>query len=241
MKKLNWIIAGCVALYLTPGFAADSVKNQIAFDSAALLKTNSFPGLTSERSAHKIQAGKLFGGFFMYGLDKQQANFATGSSIETADERAAGIIGQNNNLYGHLFSRFLGNLFIDLAGGYSKIPQTPANYSSFYQNNMNNQYTSTWVASATALFSHTWKEFVFNANFGLTHINADYSPYMPFVAQALSSSVTTGLFDQNALANIGGGVTLNYKQYALRLEQQYLQQGNKSSNQSVLSLKLNLD
>jgi hypothetical protein len=148
------------------------------------------------------------------------------------------------------------------------------------------------------LFTHTWKEFAFNANLGLTHAEANQDAYsagyfsqtvptdlalntpnavsflhenaevsyrvnslfQPFVAGGLLQVVnlnnypsqslfawglpTNSLTDTGVDTNgykVGGGLSLNYKQVVLRLEQQYFQRGALyHNNQSIVSFKVNL-
>ncbi len=192
---------------------------------------------------------------------------------------------QAHNFYGHLFGQILQHFFVDLAGGndinadiLSSTWKMP-----YYKND--NVYNKDWVASATALFAHTWKEFMFNANIGLTHTMIDkhelalnaIQPWAPVkqnhayytqenaeLSYQINSTLrpfidggilqllnfnnvikpnwlsTLSNFDVNTY-KIGGGIALNYKQYMVRLEQQYFQQGNAYlGNQSTISLKINL-
>ena len=192
------------------------------------------------------------------------------------------------------------HIFVDLAGGYE--PNTGLSATQFsavqalnkYSADSNNAYSKNWFASASALFTHTWKEFAFNANLGLTHAEANQDPTNLYFAQTMASDLVPSLqnkvsflhenaelsyranglvqpfvgggllqvmnpsngsssllnlglpnsLDPNLDTNgykLGGGLSFNYKQYALRLEQQYFQRGTMyRSNQSTLSFKVNL-
>ena len=82
------------------------------------------------------------------------------------------------------------------------------------------------------------------------------SVFQPFIGGGLLQVVDLDNFSSSADATwikslnsptldttgykFGGGFAVNYKNYALRLEQQYLQRGNYfHSNQSTLTFKLN--
>ena len=319
-KKLKWIIANSCLLQISLVSAAQSLTDSgrlnntvsdplyrdFKFDSAKLLQMNSAPSL----SPHLVFNGFGFGstseeasassqspvnGFFLYKLQQ------TDSRLPLPSNPFANIENQpaNSSLYGHLFQRLVQHLFVDLAGGYESTDNSVTRFtpdSELYKYSVNgNSYSKNWFASASALFTHTWKEFAFNVNLGLTHAEANQDPYnlyfgqtmspelassslqnkvsflhenaelsyrvnsllQPFVGggllqvmtpsngtQSLVDLALPGSLDPSLDSNgykIGGGLSLNYKQYALRLEQQYFQRGELyRNNQSTLSFKVNL-
>lgn len=320
MKKiLKWIIANSCLFQLSLVYAAQSVTasgglsntasdplyRDFKFDSARLLQMNSTPSL----SPHLVFNGLGYGasskegtesnqspanGFFLYKLQQTDSRLPLPSNPFANNENQP----TNSSLYGHLFQRLVQHLFVDLAGGYESYDNSAARFSpdsELYKYSSNaNSYNKNWFASASALFTHTWKEFAFNANLGLTHAEANQDPsnfyfsqtmspelgsslqnkvsflhenaelsyrasslVQPFVGGGLLQVMTPnngsqsivdlalpGSLDPSLDSNgykIGGGLSLNYKQYALRLEQQYFQRGELyRNNQSTLSFKVNL-
>ncbi len=312
-KKLKWVIANSCLLQLSLVYAAqdltssstDPLYRDFRFDSARLLKMNSVPSLVP----HLVFNGLNYGansekgndsnespvnGFFLYKLEKTDSRLSLPSNPFANNEKQS----LNGSLYGHLFQRLVQHIFVDLAGGYESNDNSLARFSSdsdlYKDNSNNNAYSKNWFASASALFTHTWKEFAFNANLGLTHAEANQDPYNLYFAQTTTPAFATSLqnkvsfLHENAELSyrasslvqpffgggllqvvnpnnstqslvhlalpgsldlsldskgykIGGGLALNYKQYALRLEQQYFQRGELyRNNQSTLSFKVNL-
>lgn len=93
----------------------------------------------------------------------------------------------NHSLYGRVLSRLMQHVFIDLAGGYTQSyePNTPwvrLNPLAYQESSSKN-----WFASASALFTHTWKELAFNANLGLLHTPQDLFAYTGSVNPLASS------------------------------------------------------
>ena len=314
-NKLKWIIVSSCLMPFTAVLAdqtllgvnnttnktADPLYRDFRFDSAKLLQMNSAPLLaphvlfngTNDKKAVATNQSPA-NGFFLYKLQPTQSHVALPSNPFAVNESNQ----SNSTFYGHLFQKLVKHIFVDLAGGYE--PNTnPAlqtsSMSDLYKYNMSNpSYSKNWFASASALFTHTWKEFAFNANLGLTHAEANQDPYNLYFAQTLPTEQISSLqskvsflhenaelsykmnslfqpfvgggflqvmnpnnnaqsmmnfalpnsFDPNLDTNgykIGGGLSLNYKQYVLRLEQQYFQRGALyHNNQSTLSFKVNL-
>ena len=319
-NKIKWILANSCLLQLSLVSAAqhltdanafntavsDPLYRDFRFDSAKLLQMNSasalsphlvFNGLGYDSSAEGAATSNQgpANGFFLYKLQQTDSRLSLPSNPFANNEKQS----PNSSLYGHLFQRLVQHLFVDLAGGYESNNNPESRFSSdseFYKYGSNaNSYSKNWFASASALFTHTWKEFAFNANLGLTHAEANQDPYNLYFAQTLSPEsisasqnkvsflhenaelsyqanpllqpfVGGGLLqvvnpanagaqspfdlalpaslDPNLDSNgykIGGGFSMNYKQYALRLEQQYFQRGTLyRNNQSTLSFKVNL-
>lgn len=319
-RKLKWIIANSCLLQLSFVYAAqdltdsgglsnaalDPLYQDFKFDSARLLQTNSasslsphlvFNGLSSRSNTDEGNESNQSpaNGFFLYKLQQTDSRLSLPSNPFANNEKQS----TNSSLYGHLFQRLVQHLFVDFAGGYESNDNSATRFSPDselykYSSSVGNTYSKNWFASASALFTHTWKEFAFNANLGLTHAEANQDPYnlyfaqtmspaldsslqnkvsflhenaelsyrasslvQPFVgggllqvvnpnngSQSLVNLVLPGSLDPSLDSNgykLGGGLSLNYKQYALRLEQQYFQRGELyRNNQSTLSFKVNL-
>ena len=318
-KKLKWIITNGCILQLSFVFSAQHITNaddlnkavpdplyrDFKFDSAKLLQMNVAPSLSpylvfnslgyASNAAGKTEATQSpINGFFLYKLQKTNSPAPVSSDPFTNHENQP----TTNNFYGHLFQRLVQHFFVDLAAGYESNDTSGTQFSSDpelykYSNNESN-YSKNWFASASALFTHTWKEFAFNANLGLTHAEANQDPHNLYFSQTMYPDLISSLqnkvsflhenaelsyhansllqpfvgggllqvlnpnkgteslldwslpgssnpnFDNNGY-KIGGGLSLNYKQYVLRLEQQYFQRGELyRTNQSTLSLRVNL-
>ena len=317
-KRIIWILAQ-LFLPLSVVFAGqasnkitdtstDPFYTDFKFDSAQLLHTNSSIDLSAPRvvfnalGSKKPQSSQApASGFFLYKLDHSVVPIVVPSNPFSSSNSLAK--NSDSNIYGHLFQRLMQHLFIDLAGGIEPNNMLPTYFSPNAELNAysssTNSYSKNWFASASALFTHTWKEFAFNAHLGLTHAEASQdlmtlgyasddiasdfarglqsavsflhenaelsyhanSLFQPFVAGGLlqvvnannnnnptaslmSWGLPNSLTDMNLDTNgykIGGGLSLNYKHYVLRLEQQYFQRGNLyRNNQSMLSFKVNL-
>lgn len=289
----------------------DPLYRNFMFDSTQILKTRDTlgvgvdPRLVFDIASHKRSVDDSnnapVNGFFLYKLQQSSAGLPGLSHTflnDTSEQQP-----NSSSLYGHLFQRLMQHLFIDLAGGYQPHenliqPLAGNSISSGQSNSLLGTYTKNWFASASALFTHTWKEFAFNANLGLTHAEANpellnsgffstnslgteipgnpqnkvsfihenaevsyraHSLFQPFIGGGLlqvvnannnptntlqSWGLPSSLFDpmqDNTGYKIGGGVSLNYKQYMLRLEQQYFQRGNTyKNNEAVVTFKVNL-
>lgn len=311
-KIIKWTIANSCLMSLSLASAmqnlaspseinttnADPLYHQFMFDSAKLLQMNSAPVLglhETTNAAVSDSAQPISNGFFLYKLQPTESQLSLPSNpfVTNASQQP------KNSFYGHLFQRLMQHLFIDLAGGYEPTTNFANQFSpntELYKYGYSDSYSTNWFARASALFTHTWKEFAFNANLGLTHAEANQDPYsmyfaqtmappmlgegvankvsflhenaelsyrpnslfQPFVAGGLLQVVNVNNGSQSllnlALPNsssldpndnngykFGGGLSLNYKQYVLRLEQQYYQRGNLNrANQSTLSFKVNL-
>src|SRR3990167_2835452 len=217
-KKLKWIIANSCLLQISfvsaaqnltdsGGFnstASDPLYRDFKFDSARLLQMNSAPSL----SPHLVFNGLGFGsnseegsassqspvnGFFLYKLQQTDSRLPLPSNPFANTENKPA----NNSLYGHLFQRLVQHLFVDLAGGYESTDNSVTRFtpdSELYKYSTNgNSYSKNWFASASALFTHTWKEFAFNANLGLTHAEANQDPYNFYLAQTMSPELSSTL------------------------------------------------
>lgn len=292
--------------------ANDPLYRNFMFDTAQILQTKNTVGLgldphlvfdvANNKATMENSDNTPANGFFLYKLQQSASALSQGAAhtlINDGTEQPA----NSSSLYGHLFQRLMQHLFIDLAGGYQPNENFIQPFSSTTVNGGQNNsllgaYTKNWFASASALFTHTWKEFAFNANLGLTHAESNpdllnsgffssnnfgsdttgnpqnkvsfihenaevsyraHSLFQPFIGGGLLQVVNTNsnatsniqswglpssLFDptqDNTGYKIGGGVSLNYKQYMLRLEQQYFQRGNTyKNNEAVVTFKVNL-
>lgn len=268
----------------------------LSFQSSMLIKSNrqhrtdailAMGGSDFQFSKHTS------GGLFLYKLDGSSNSLLKTPAIPATDS-GSGMV--TNNLYGHLLTQVMTRVFVDFAAGLRQDPLRD-NWTMGLVNpktGMPNYASKDWFASATALFNHSWKEFVFNANLSAMHSDLDRDPYALYFASIPASLqgdkarskvsflqenaelryranetfqpfIDGGLLQVVDYANlhfgagmqnlgpasdlsldmngykVGGGLSFNYKNYAVRLEQQYFQRGARnSSNLSSLSVKMSV-
>lgn len=233
MKTLNWLIIGYLFAILSAHAGQnDSVLMEQEFKtilSSSYLKnlpynfrdytfdaTQSSPLNLAQESADlygleigNFKLNKNFSnGFFVYKLDNKinpSLLLPTPTSLQSSTA---------HSLYAHLLSRLVQHFFIDLAGGSG---QNATNYSphlnstSLYKNVYgNNNYSKNWFASATALFNHTWKEFVFNTNLTALHAEANPDPSAIYFSPLLNASLL-GIDGQKKISFLQENAEISYQ------------------------------
>lgn len=166
--------SGYEQLMFDPAIHKTATKSHdFKFDSSTLLQNNN---LTTHPAIYGQQFQfnrRLSGGLFVYRTDSPMQALSLPSSVSSS-------VNQNNNLYMHLLTRLMSHLFFDVAGGYGSNVSNAKYYLSNQQNL--NGYSKNWFASAAALFTHTWKEFVFSANLSAMRGDAQQDPYTPYLS-----------------------------------------------------------
>lgn len=214
--KNKWFFSTCYLLGMAAAYAqqtsyeqlmfepalrktAASAEHNFTFDSSALLK-NQLPANDSFSGQQFQFNPRLAGGVFVYHTDSPLQALALPPSVMNAAP-------QNGNLYVHLLTKLMHHLFFDVAGGYV---QDNTNVAHFYYNNAYNKgYSKNWFASAAALFTHTWKEFVFNANLSALRGDAQQDPYNAYFAYNNPWQTANGL--SNKMSFIQENAEIQYR------------------------------
>lgn len=107
---------------------------------------------------------------------------------------------RNNTLYAHVMKQFNANYFLDLSAayGWNKVNTTSflAPGTRSQQIGYSSTHSSNWFASATGLYSKSWKRFVLTANARLLYSEVNTGSY-PFIFQSnLPAQVVQPLSNQ---------------------------------------------
>ncbi|QRN04925.1 autotransporter outer membrane beta-barrel domain-containing protein [Legionella sp. MW5194] len=150
------------------------------FDSSKLLTFNRFNGHSNLYGVggNNFQFNqRISGGFFIYKLDTELSSQLQLLSLPLVSSTQSI---RNNSIYAHVLTRLMQHFFFDLAGGYGQNSlsyNTSTRFEFQQKNGYANAISKNWFASVSALFTHTWKEFVFNANLRALRTEVDQDPY----------------------------------------------------------------
>lgn len=179
------------------------------FDSARLLSQDHQTNTYGADLNHFQLNQKPSSGFFIYKMDSELSSQLRQLSLPVPD---SGKSMYSNSIYAHLITRFMQHLFFDLAGGYGQNHlgyNSGVNLNYWGRNGYSSALSKNWYASASALFTHTWKEFVFNANLQALHGDLEQDAYtLNFMANP-ASQVSSKL--NNNVSYLEENAEISYK------------------------------